>query len=207
MVLLSGTQNIEGDTKTGKQKSEIPTIEEENNSIALVKEKSELEEKDENINEDQDGLTWRGSGDPLPQLLAVVPPLEQSVATGSSTLNTDEVYEEYDDFSDVRSIASDDSFYPPELETHGYCQHSGENEDRDHFEDGELDSDSYNSLESLESPEPLTLFKACSTNNIIILKALMRQGLNKEEVGETDKNNRVSPIPFIYIYIFCQLNW
>lgn len=197
MVLLSGTQNIEGDTKTGNRKSEIPTIEEENNSIGIEKEKSELEKKDENINEEEDGLPWRGTGDPLPQLLAVVPTLEQCVATSSSNLNT-EVYEEYDDFSDVRSIASDDSFYPPELETHGYWQHSEENEDTDQFEDGELDSDSYNSLESLATPEPLTLFKACSTNNVIILKALMRQGLTKKEVEETDKNNRTGLLVACY---------
>ncbi|KAM3929793.1 ankyrin repeat domain-containing protein 33B isoform 2-T2 [Leptodactylus fuscus] len=188
MVLLSGTQNIEGEAKTGKQKSEVPTIEEENDPIGLV---------DEHTN-DEEGLTWQGTGDPLPQLLAVVPALEPSITTCHSNLNVDEENEEYDDFCDVRSIASDDSFYPPDLETHAYCKHSEEDEDNDQFENGVYDSDSYSSLESQESAEPLTLFKACATNNVIILKALLRQGLTKEEVEETDKNNRTGLLVACY---------
>ncbi|XP_075684635.1 ankyrin repeat domain-containing protein 33B [Rhinoderma darwinii] len=188
MVILSGTQNIEGEAKIGKRKSEVPTIEEENDSIALVQRKSELEEKDNIIiEEEQDGLLLRGTSDPLPQLLAVVPTLEHCITTYNSNLNADE---EYDDYSDVQSIASDDSFYPPDIETHGYCQHGEENEDGDQFENGGFDSDSCKSWESLESPEPLSFFKACSSNNTIILKALMRQGLSGEEVTETDKNKR-----------------
>ncbi|XP_056376116.1 ankyrin repeat domain-containing protein 33B [Hyla sarda] len=198
MVLISGTQKIEGEAKTGKQKSEVPTIEEENNSIDLAKQKSELEVNDENVKKEEDGLIWQGTGDPLPQLLAVVPTLDHSSSPSMSKLITDEEYEEYDDFSDVRSIASDDSFYPPDLETHGYWQHSEENEEGGQFTNGELDSDSYNSLESLASPEPLTLFKACNSNNVIILKALMRQGLTKEEVCETDKNNRTGLLVACY---------
>ncbi|XP_044151400.1 ankyrin repeat domain-containing protein 33B [Bufo gargarizans] len=198
MVLLSGTQNTEGEAKTAKRKSEVPTIEEENDSIGPVKENSELEGIDETINEEQDDIPWMGTGDPLPQLLAVVPTLEHCISMHNSNLNTGEECEEYDDFSDVRSIASDDSFYPPDLETHGYWKHSGEHEDEDQFENEGLDSDSYNSLESLASPEPITLFKACSSNNVIILKALMRQGLEEEEVGETDKNNRTGLLVACY---------
>ncbi|XP_077127785.1 ankyrin repeat domain-containing protein 33B [Ranitomeya variabilis] len=197
MVLLSGKQNTEGEAKIGKQRLEVPTIEEENDSIGIVKEKSELEINDEIINEVQEGLSWRGTGDPLPQLIAVLPTMKHPITTCNSNLNTDEECEEYD-FCDVRSITSDDSFYPPDIETPGYWQQSEDNEDDDLFEYGELDTDSYNSLESVGSPEPLTLFKACSTNNIIILKALMRQGLTKEEVEESDKNNRTGLLVACY---------
>lgn len=85
--------------------------------------------------------------------------------------------EEYEDFSelpDTCSIASDDSFYPP----------------------GGLDDDDEDiwSLEGDErdSPEALSLFRACCTNNSIVLKALIRQGPQEEEVREADRNRRVS---------------
>lgn len=85
--------------------------------------------------------------------------------------------EEYEDFSelpDTCSIASDDSFYPPRgLED--------DEEDRWSLEQGDRDS-----------PEALTLFRACCTNNTIVLKALIRQGPEEEEVRETDRNRRVS---------------
>ncbi|XP_064908732.1 ankyrin repeat domain-containing protein 33B isoform X2 [Columba livia] len=83
--------------------------------------------------------------------------------------------EEYEDFSelpDTCSIASDDSFYPPRgLED--------DEEDRWSLEQGDRDS-----------PETLTLFRACCTNNTIVLKALIRQGPEEEEVRETDRNRR-----------------
>ncbi|OWK53186.1 Ankyrin repeat domain-containing protein 33B [Lonchura striata] len=81
--------------------------------------------------------------------------------------------EEYEDFSelpDTCSIASDDSFYPP----------------------AGLDDDDVWSLEGDErdSPEALSLFRACCTNNSIVLKALIRQGPQEEEVREADRNRR-----------------
>lgn len=82
----------------------------------------------------------------------------------------DDVYQEFEelDFSelpDTKSIASDDSFYPPD------------------------DSLKY---EDAPSPEPLSFFKACCTNNVIIVKIMIRQGVTEGEVREVDKNNRVS---------------
>ncbi|KAJ7428409.1 hypothetical protein WISP_01253 [Willisornis vidua] len=87
----------------------------------------------------------------------------------------EEDYEEYEDFSelaDTCSIASDDSFYPP----------------------GGLDDDDEDSWsqdgDERDSPEALTLFRACCTNNSIVLKALIRQGPEEEEVREADRNRR-----------------
>lgn len=80
-----------------------------------------------------------------------------------------EEYEEYDelsDSSDTRSIASDDSFYPPDEEL----------------------TDS----ECAPTPGTLSLFRACCSNSALTVKALIRQGVTEEEVRETDKNNRVS---------------
>ncbi|XP_041736137.1 ankyrin repeat domain-containing protein 33B-like [Coregonus clupeaformis] len=79
-------------------------------------------------------------------------------------------YEEYDDFSllpDTKSIASDDSFYPPD----------------DAFADNER-------TPSPQSPEPLSFFQACCTNNATIVRIMIRQGVREAEVRETDKNNR-----------------
>lgn len=85
----------------------------------------------------------------------------------------DDVYQEFEelDFSelpDTRSIASEDSFYPPD------------------------DSLNFEKCPTPESPEPITLFKACCSNNSIIVKIMIRQGVTEEEVREVDKNNRVS---------------
>lgn len=85
----------------------------------------------------------------------------------------DDVYQEFEelDFSklpDSRSIASEDSFYPPD------------------------DSLSFEKCPSPESPEPVSFFKACCSNNVIIVKIMIRQGVTEEEVREVDKNNRVS---------------
>lgn len=89
----------------------------------------------------------------------------------------DDIYQEFEeldfealpDRSDTRSIASDDSFYPY---------------------DSSVASQFFRSL-SPDSPEPISFFKACSNNNTIIVKIMIRQGVTKEEVKETDRNRRV----------------
>ncbi|KAE8597483.1 hypothetical protein XENTR_v10016484 [Xenopus tropicalis] len=114
--------------------------------------------------------------------------------------NQDEECEEYDDFSDLpdtRSIASDDSFYPPGAETRRSWMHVQESDDDDDECQG-FDAESFRSWETIESPEPLTLFRACSTNNAIALKALMHQGLAEEEVCEMDRNNRTGLLVACY---------
>lgn len=75
---------------------------------------------------------------------------------------------DFEDLEDCRSIASDDSFYPPD----------------DVFADSER-------TPSPESPEPLSFFRACCTNNAAIVRIMIRHGVKKEEVKETDRNNRV----------------
>lgn len=79
-------------------------------------------------------------------------------------------FEELDFFQlpDNKSIVSDDSFYPPD------------------------NSVTSQRSPTPESPEPLTFFMACCTNNAIIVKIMIRQGVSEEEVREVDKNNRVS---------------
>ncbi|XP_028971917.2 ankyrin repeat domain-containing protein 33B [Esox lucius] len=87
-------------------------------------------------------------------------------------------YEEYDDLSllpDTRSIASDDSFYPPD----------------DAFADNER-------TPSPDSPEPLSFFQACCTNNATRVRTMIRQGVREEEVRETDKNKRTGLIVACY---------
>ncbi|KAI5620031.1 ankyrin repeat domain-containing protein 33B, partial [Silurus asotus] len=75
-----------------------------------------------------------------------------------------EEYDELSDSFDTRSIASDDSFYPPDEElTESQCA---------------------------PSPGTLSLFRACCTNSVVTVKALIRQGVTEEEVRETDKNSR-----------------
>lgn len=69
---------------------------------------------------------------------------------------------------DTRSIVSDDSFYPPD------------------------NTDTSQRSPTPEGPEPLTFFKACCSNNVIIVQIRIRQGVSEEEVREVDKNNRVS---------------
>lgn len=89
----------------------------------------------------------------------------------------DDIYQEFEeldfeslsDHSDSRSVASDDSFYPPD--------------------------NSFASLlfrpPSPDSPEPISFFYACCNNNTIIVKIMIRQGVTEEEVRETDRNGRV----------------
>ncbi|XP_043921536.1 ankyrin repeat domain-containing protein 33B [Protopterus annectens] len=96
-----------------------------------------------------------------------------------SSQEEEEEYEEYDDFSelpDTRSIASDDSFYPPDSV-------SLVDEDR---------------ASTPQSPTPLTLFQACSSNNALLVKVMIRQGLSEREVRETDKNSRTCLIMACY---------
>lgn len=82
----------------------------------------------------------------------------------------DDEFEEVDfeDLEDCRSIVSDDSFYPPD----------------DVFADSER-------TPSPVSPEPLSLFQACCTNNAAIVRIMIRHGVTEEEVKEKDRNNRV----------------
>ncbi|XP_053324186.1 ankyrin repeat domain-containing protein 33B [Spea bombifrons] len=186
MVLLSGSKNTGGESRGGKGKGDIHSTEDVVGENNPMKDVPDLGAEAGNIIPEQDRLQLGGYADPLPQLLAVVPSLEE------------EECEEYDDFSilpDTRSIASDDSFYPPDLETQGRWMYG---EDGEEDESEGFDDDSFKSWDSTESPEPLTLFKACSSNNMIILKALMRQGLNKDEVEETDRNNRTGLLVACY---------
>ncbi|XP_029309239.1 ankyrin repeat domain-containing protein 33B [Cottoperca gobio] len=96
----------------------------------------------------------------------------------------DDIYQEFDeldfdslpDRSDTQSIASDDSFYPP---------------------DNSAGSDVYRSL-SPDSPEPISFFKACCNNSVIIVKIMIRQGVTEEEVKETDRNGRSGLIVACY---------
>ncbi|XP_040911600.1 ankyrin repeat domain-containing protein 33B-like [Toxotes jaculatrix] len=96
----------------------------------------------------------------------------------------DDIYQEFEeldfealpDRSDTRSIASDDSFYPP---------------------DNSVASHTYRSP-SPDSPEPISFFKACCNNNAIIVKIMIRQGVTEEEVRETDRNRRSGLIVACY---------
>ncbi|GAA6234954.1 ankyrin repeat domain-containing protein 33B-like [Lates japonicus] len=96
----------------------------------------------------------------------------------------DDIYQEFEeldfealpDRSDTRSIASDDSFYPP---------------------DNSVASHMYRSP-SPDSPEPISFFKACCNNNAIIVKIMIRQGVTEEEVRETDRNRRSGLIVACY---------
>ncbi|CAH2283591.1 ankyrin repeat domain-containing 33B [Pelobates cultripes] len=198
MVLLSGARNVGGESRGGKGKGDLHPIEEGGTESNLGNGATELGADGEFITPENELDTLGGTANPLPQLLAVVPSLEERI---KRRRNEDEEYEEYDDFSDLpdtRSIASDDSFYPPEPETCGRWMCSDEVEDGEDDSSLGLDDDSFQSWESTESPETLTLFKACSTNNAIVVRALMRQGLNEEEVQETDQNHRTGLLVACY---------
>ncbi|KAI5104081.1 ankyrin repeat domain-containing protein 33B [Silurus meridionalis] len=85
----------------------------------------------------------------------------------------DDIYQEFEELDffqlpDAKSIASDDSFYPPDNLV--VSQRSP----------------------TPEGPEHLSFFMACCSNNAIIVKIMIRQGVSKEEVREVDKNNRVT---------------
>ncbi|NWJ02619.1 AN33B protein, partial [Crypturellus undulatus] len=81
-------------------------------------------------------------------------------------------YEDFSELPDTCSIASDDSFYPPR---------GPEDEDECGWSLGR---------DSPESPEALSLFRACCANNAVVLRALLRQGPEEHEVRETDRNRR-----------------
>lgn len=81
----------------------------------------------------------------------------------------DEDYDDFPDSCDARSIASDDSFYPPD------------------------DEEDCTESETVDGPELVSFFRACTGNSALSLKALIRHGVTEEEVRETDKNNRVKP--------------
>ncbi|XP_004583673.1 ankyrin repeat domain-containing protein 33B isoform X1 [Ochotona princeps] len=90
-------------------------------------------------------------------------------------------YEEYEDFSslpDTRSIASDDSFYPP-----GGEERCGPE-----------------SVESVPEgvPEAATILRAACANDVGLLRALVRRGPRVEEVQETDRNGRTGLIIACY---------
>ncbi|XP_072544200.1 ankyrin repeat domain-containing protein 33B [Salminus brasiliensis] len=92
----------------------------------------------------------------------------------------DDVYQEFEEFDfsqlpDTKSNASDDSFYPPDDSALRYYRSP-----------------------SPESPEPISFFKACSNNNAILVKIMIRQGVTEEEVREVDKNNRTGLIVACY---------
>ncbi|XP_051985162.1 ankyrin repeat domain-containing protein 33B-like isoform X1 [Xyrauchen texanus] len=118
-------------------------------------------------------LLWR------PQRTLIWQMMKSTIIMMMMIDDDDDVYQEFEelDFSklaDTKSILSDDSFYPPD------------------------DSLNYEKCPSPESPEPLSFFKACSTNNVIIVKILIRQGVTEDEVREVDKNNRTGLIVACY---------
>ncbi|XP_075338453.1 ankyrin repeat domain-containing protein 33B [Odontesthes bonariensis] len=96
----------------------------------------------------------------------------------------DDIYQEFEeldfealpDRSDTQSITSDDSFYPPEKSV-ATC---------------------FYRCPSPDSPEPISFFRACSNNNAIIVKIMIRQGVTEEEVKETDRNGRSGLIMACY---------
>ncbi|KAK5859715.1 hypothetical protein PBY51_021248 [Eleginops maclovinus] len=96
----------------------------------------------------------------------------------------DDVYQEFEeldfdslpDHSDTHSVASDDSFYPPDNPfVTDFCRPP-----------------------SPDSPEPISFFKACCNSNSIIVKIMIRQGVTEEEVKETDQNKRSGLIVACY---------
>ncbi|KAM9332947.1 ankyrin repeat domain-containing protein 33B [Pholidichthys leucotaenia] len=82
---------------------------------------------------------------------------------------------DFEDLDDCRSIASDDSFYPPD----------------DAFADSER-------TPSPGSPEPLSFFRACCTNNAAIVRMMIRHGVKEEEVKQADRNNRTGLLVACY---------
>ncbi|XP_077480852.1 ankyrin repeat domain-containing protein 33B [Stigmatopora argus] len=83
---------------------------------------------------------------------------------------------DFEDLDDTRSIASDDSFYPP---------------DDDAFADSERSTSPHN-------PEPVSFFRACCTNNASIVRIMIRHGLSEDEVMQEDRNNRTGLLVACY---------
>lgn len=101
---------------------------------------------------------------------------DEYLGSYESDVYDEDEFEELEDFSelpDTRSIASDDSFYPPD------------------FADSKR-------TPSPESPPTLPLFQACCSNNALTVKFKIRQGVTEEEVQETDKNKRTGLIVACY---------
>nr|XP_057916621.1 ankyrin repeat domain-containing protein 33B [Doryrhamphus excisus] len=82
---------------------------------------------------------------------------------------------DFEDLDDTRSIASDDSFYPPD----------------DAFEDSERTS-------SPQSPEPMSFFRACCSNNATLVRIMIRHGLTEDQVKQTDRNNKTGLLVACY---------
>lgn len=105
----------------------------------------------------------------------------------------DDIYQEFEeldfealpDRSDTRSIASDDSFYPPDNSVVSLLHRSP----------------------SPDSPAPISFFKACCNNNAIIVKIMIRQGVTEEEVKETDRNRRVGVYGLMYLNEMFDFQW
>lgn len=98
---------------------------------------------------------------------------------GDDDGDDEEDFEEVDfeDLDDCRSITSDDSFYPPVAD--------------DLFADSER-------TPSPQSPEPLSFFQACCSNNAAIVKIMIRHGVKEEEVKQADRNNRIGLLVACY---------
>ncbi|KAG7260915.1 hypothetical protein CRUP_031911 [Coryphaenoides rupestris] len=77
---------------------------------------------------------------------------------------------------DVRSVVSDDSFYPP-------SPSSEEGPPGEPLTPG---------------AEPLTLYAACCANNAAAVRLLVRQGVEEEEVNCVDRNNRTGLLVACY---------
>ncbi|XP_004474485.4 ankyrin repeat domain-containing protein 33B [Dasypus novemcinctus] len=90
-------------------------------------------------------------------------------------------YEDYEDFSglpDTRSVASDDSFYPPR---------------------GQEERGAGSAAAISEGvPEAATLLRAACANDVGLVRALVRRGPSVEEVQETDRNGRTGLIVACY---------
>ncbi|XP_034021104.1 ankyrin repeat domain-containing protein 33B [Thalassophryne amazonica] len=79
------------------------------------------------------------------------------------------------DLEDCRSVLSDDSFYPPD-DAFTYTERTP----------------------SPESPEPLSFFQACCTNNATVVRLMIRHGVTEAEVQETDRNQRIGLLVACY---------
>uniref|UniRef100_A0A8C0X4Z4 Ankyrin repeat domain-containing protein 33B n=1 Tax=Castor canadensis TaxID=51338 RepID=A0A8C0X4Z4_CASCN len=107
-------------------------------------------------------------------------PQPQTPPRGAQVGDDPAEYEEYEDFSslpDTRSIASDDSFYPP----------------GDEEECGAVSSVSAQNVPE-DDLEAATLLRAACANDVGLLRALVRRGPRVEEVQETDRNGRTGLI-------------
>ncbi|XP_061522152.1 ankyrin repeat domain-containing protein 33B [Phycodurus eques] len=110
---------------------------------------------------------------------AGVPQVQPAIVEEEDRLGSceDEDFQEVDfeDLDDTRSIASDDSFYPP----------------GDAFAD-------YEGSPSPQSPEPASFFGACCANNAAAVRVMFRRGLTEDEVQQTDRNNRTGLLVACY---------